>query len=206
MIRNPTRYVTLLSVLGLLAIVSSDRMAGTGESWLASGDPPRPSDLIVVLDGGAAERTATAIDLYREGFAPVILITSSEGVPDAQMRRMVSGGIPSRALLAPLQPSGSTWEDAVTIRQTVLREKVDSILVVTSSFHCRRARLIMERVLADIPVRITLTQAKSLYPWPWWRTVPPEYLKLAWAWLAVPKSPCPGKRPSVGPWHTHGGC
>lgn len=190
MIGTPARYVIIfLSLLGLLAVISRDWLARAGESWLADSDPPRHSDLIIVLDGGAAERISRAIELYREGFAPAILVTSSEGFPDAQLRRMVSGGIPSRALLAPMQPSSSTWEDAVTIRQTVLRESVDSILVVTSSFHCRRARLIMERVLADIPVRITLTQANRLYPWPWWRTVPPEYLKLAWAWLAVPKAP-----------------
>lgn len=179
------------------AAILSDWKGGAAVSWLSDGEPPQPSDLIVVLDGGAEERVSTAIDLYRAGFAPAIMITSGDGFPDAQVRRMVSSGVPSRALLAPPRPSRSTWEDAVTIRQMVLRNRVGSILVVTSSFHCRRARLILERVLSDIPVRVTLTQSKSLYPWPWWRTVPPETIKLAWAWLSVPKTP-PGLEEGVG--------
>lgn len=90
--------------------------------------------------------------------------------------------------------SGSTLQDALVIREAVLRKQVKSLLIVTSPCHCRRARMILGRTLLDLGVQVTVTASLSLY-WnlnSWWRdrqgwaTVPAEYAKLVVAWANVP--------------------
>jgi uncharacterized SAM-binding protein YcdF (DUF218 family) len=158
------------------------------------GEAPKSSELIVVLAGGARERLLTALDLYRGGFAPAIMITDPYGFPDSQMRELVAAGVPERALLVPPLAATTTVEDARCIREVVLRKGLRSLLVVTSPYHCRRARLAFSRVLSDLEVRVTVTASSSLYvdldQW-WksrdgWNKVPAEYLKLVRAWMTVP--------------------
>jgi uncharacterized SAM-binding protein YcdF (DUF218 family) len=168
--------------------------------WLVSGEPPVASDLMVVLGGGSGERLETGLQLYRAGLAPVILVTSGSGFPDQEMRYLKEQGVPARSLVPPLRPAISTYEDALTIRQVVLRNNLKSILVVTSPYHCRRARLILKRVVGSLGVRITVTPSVTLYMdmEHWWRshqgwiTVPGEFPKLLWAWATVPTVPSVG--------------
>ena len=162
--------------------------------WLLGGDPAVESDMIVVLAGGSRERATTAIDLYRNGMGRVVMLTDPSGFPDKMIEHLESEGVPSRAIVPPLQPSHLTLEDARAIRQVVRRQEAGSILVVTSPHHCRRVRLILSRVLADLSVRVTVTASDSLYmnPERWWETrqgwitVPQEFPKLVWAWVTTP--------------------
>ncbi len=149
---------------------------------------------MVVLAGGSGERFATALDLWRARFSRRILVTDGGGYPDEAFGRLRKGGVPERALVAPHRPSDSTYGDALAIRQAIREGNYSSILVVTSPYHCRRTELILRRVLAGIPVRVTVTASVSLYmnPERWWSsrqgwiTVGPEFPKLIWAWLTVP--------------------
>lgn len=168
--------------------------------WLVAGEPPVPADLLVVLSGGSWERFSTAIDLYRAGMAPAILITDPFGFADAEMRRLEAQGVPASALIAPLRPAGSTYEDSLAVRQLILKKGLKSILVVTSPYHCRRVRLIFRRVVEPLGVRVTVTPSTTLYMdmAHWWRgrqgwiTVPGEFPKLLWAWATVPTVPTVG--------------
>ena len=194
------RTARLAGVLVLLALLTTASLLGQplrlATAWLYDGEPSVPSDLLVVLGGGSHERAHTALGLYRQGMAPAILITGGYGFPDSMMRYLESEGIPSRALLAPVRPSTSTWEDALSIRDIVLRRHARSVLVVTSPYHCRRTRLILRRALSDLDLRISVTPSVSLYmnPGHWWRsrqgwiTVGPEFPKLLWAWLTTSRA------------------
>jgi len=169
----------------------------SGFAWLSTGKPPRPADLMVVLAGGSGERFATALQLWQGGLSRRILVTDGLGYPDLAFNRLREGGVPARALLAPLRPSSSTYGDALAIRQMIIRADYHSILVVTSPYHCRRTELILGRVLAGMPVRVTVTASVTLYmdPERWWSsrqgwiTVGPEFPKLLWDWLTVPVGP-----------------
>lgn len=181
-------------VVGLLLFVLAESGAREATSWLYDPEPPVASDLLVILGGGSEERLLTGLDLYRAGLAPMILITDGAGFPDTEMEHLEEQGVPARSLVAPLRPATSTYEDALTIRQVVLRKSLNSILVVTSPYHCRRARLILHRVVGGLGVRITVTPSVSLYMdmEHWWRshqgwiTVSAEFPKLLWAWATVP--------------------
>ena len=162
--------------------------------WLIAPDPPVSSDLMVVLAGGSGERTETALSLYRAGYAPAILLTSFHGYPAHEMAFLLKEGVPASALVAPLRPARSTREDAVAIEEIIRRREVRSLLVVTSPYHCRRARLILARALSGHGVRLAVTPSSSLYMnagrW-WgsrqgWITVPGEFPKLLLASMTAP--------------------
>ena len=183
-----------MGAVGLLLILSTESVARKATAWLYDWDPPAPSDLLVVLGGGSKERLTTVIELYRAGLAPAILITDGAGFPDEEMSYLEKQGVPARSLIPPLRPATSTYEDALSIKQVVVRKKFKSVLVVTSPYHCRRARMILERVVGSAGVRVAVTPSISLYmdKEHWWRshqgwiTVSGEFPKLLWAWATVP--------------------
>ncbi len=186
--------VSGLAAAGLILMGTGPLVARQAGDWLMVGEAPRPSELIVVLAGGARERLLTALDLYRSGLAPAIMITDPYGFPDSQMRELAAAGVPERALHPPPCVSTTTVEDALCIREIILRKRLRSLLVVTSPYHCRRARLTFSRILSDLDVRVTITPSMSLYvdldQW-WksrdgWNKVPAEYLKLIRVWMTVP--------------------
>jgi len=186
-----------IGALVLLLVLLLWTVSGAGfavaTAWLMRGDPPVPSDLLVVLGGGSEERVQTALDLYRARMAPTLLMTA-DGYPGAEINYFVSHGVPRSALMPPPRRSKSTYEDALCIKEVIAAHDFKSILVVTSPYHCRRSRLIIGRVLSGLGVRVTVTPSVSLYMDAdhWWRshqgwiTVAWEYPKILWAWVTVP--------------------
>jgi uncharacterized SAM-binding protein YcdF (DUF218 family) len=85
-------------------------------------------------------------------------------------------------------PSTSTLEDAWCIRDAVTHDRFKSVLVVTSPYHCRRARAILKQVLQPLGVKVTVVGSASYYmdaPRWWnsaqgWRLIPAELGKLIW--------------------------
>ena len=186
--------IACLALAIVLVATFGPPLAAAASGWLAAGEPPVPSDLMVVVSGGAQERLFTAIELYRRGLSRAILVTSPTGSPEREMKMLIRAGVLPADLVYPPRPALSTREDALCIREVVLQRKPRSLLVITSPYHCRRLRLILERTLADQDLRLTVSPSRNLY-WDnarWWadrqgwNVVPAEYIKLFWAWIAVP--------------------
>src|SRR5689334_25139598 len=80
--RNWPRWFRLLLALfaaGLLLVIlayafRAPLFTGFANLWIVD-DPPAKADAVVVLGGGLEYRPAAAAKLYREGYAPKILIT-----------------------------------------------------------------------------------------------------------------------------------
>jgi len=185
-----TIALTLFALIALLAVMI---VPGAATRWLYTGEPPQSAELLVVLGGGSAERARTALELYRAGYAPRIMVTDGSGHPDIAFEALEQAGVPRRALVSPLRPATSTVEDVLAIRQIVVRHGIRSVLVVTSPYHCRRVALSLRRLMGDIDMEWTVTPSTSLYmdenSW-WlsrqgWITVAKEFPKLAWYWLTV---------------------
>ena len=169
-------------------------------SWLKDEDPPIKADAIIVLSG-RFERSMHAADLYRAGYAPLVVLT--EEVAGATARQLESLGIrlPSpveihrKVLLAKGVPEKriellpktvlSTADEATEI---VARfgQPGRRLVVVTSPYHVRRARLIVARALEGRGVTLAVC-ATPYEPFPddWWhsqdaaREVLLEWSKLA---------------------------
>jgi uncharacterized SAM-binding protein YcdF (DUF218 family) len=105
--------------------------------------------------GGAGDRLLCALELYRAGKAPVILLSggnlsftssASRNIPESEMagRILEEWGIPPAAIL--IEGQSRTTDENARLSQRMLAAKgVTSILLVTSASHMRRASLAFHR-------------------------------------------------------------
>jgi uncharacterized SAM-binding protein YcdF (DUF218 family) len=205
--RKPSRVcigAALAVMICSTAFLLTDWVPSIATLWLLSGASPRPAELLVVLSGASRERTQTAVSLFRKGMAPKVLITGWG--PNDDRDYLVSEGVSNESILLAPRNSSSTYEDALNVRQVVVINKIKSVLVVTSPYHCRRTRLIFGRVLSGLRVSLTVTPSVSLHMDQdhWWRTAQgwvttgPEFPKILWAWITVPTLGAVGSDPPAG--------
>jgi len=198
-----SRRRALLFVLALLLVWPP--LAWAAARWLVVDSRPEHAAALVVLGGSSTyeERTELAAQLFKQGFAPVVLLTDDGrrgGWSQAEQRNpffveraassLEAAGVPA-ANVETLKPqTSSTFEEAQLLREYVKARGLNSMLVVTSGYHSRRARWTFERVFRDTGVRVNVvavepgrqTPAPALW---WlsprgWRTVALEYLKLVY--------------------------
>ncbi len=148
-----------------------------GRILSAPAADPQPADLIVALGGGGEDRVRTALALYREGFAPRILLT---GFPAASMgasppegsrraRILIDGGVPPSDILYDDHARDSCEEGIVT-RAIMKRHGWRRALVISDPPHLHRLDWAWSRVFADSGMSYRLVAAAS--PWwheDWWR-------------------------------------
>lgn len=153
-----------------------------------------PADAIVVLGGGSGSRQEMAVALFNKGYAPTLV--SSGEVPhlpgfEQSLARlsadyMAALGAPREAMVL-LPDTASTRDEALACLQLAHEYELTSLLVITDSYHTRRARLTFRKVFEGSGVRIIVTGAEP--PWfstdNWWTqersllAVLEEYAKLA---------------------------
>jgi len=181
----PRIWVALpLVILGCAVAV---RAAIHAAEWLVRPRPIVRCDLMVVLGGGARERVSTALDLMSDGACGVVMFTGNP--PDAILSDLPPGLAAAKGLRRFAAPSASrtTLEDAVTAVRGAREGGFDSLLVVTSPFHTRRADWIFSRVLSGTGIRFGIYPSESFYMdyTRWWKSwdgldvVSGEYLKLS---------------------------
>lgn len=172
-------------VCGALAIISvlAAALFGYTGRWLSAADAPRQADAIVVL-GGAFERTIYAADLYASGYARRIYL--SDPAPEASRNLLDEFGIriPSEHEISKtiLRKKGvaaediygfpgialSTADEAELLKQMFAGQRL-SILVVTSPYHVRRARMIIENAMANTQIRAFFVATPyERYATNWW--------------------------------------
>jgi uncharacterized SAM-binding protein YcdF (DUF218 family) len=190
----------LLAVLLLLAIWPL--LAWFGARWLVVESPLARADAIVVLSGSATyvERTQKAAALFKEGRSAKIILTNDNqqgGWSSAEQRNplfyelatreLTRAGVPPSAIEVLAQPVYSTRDEAVLLRSYSDDRRLQSLIVVTSAYHSRRALNTFRSAFATSNVVIGLehppTGLQTPRPATWWfhlrgwRMVPTEYLK-----------------------------
>lgn len=95
------------------------------------------ADVIVVPGGDGVPRAEKAARLWKEGRAPVLLVTG-DGDCLFNKRIMIDEGVAPSAIFAECQ-SGSTWQNAIYSAPLLRRLNAKSALVVTNWYHSRRA-------------------------------------------------------------------
>lgn len=121
--------------------------------WLSSHrDDPRPAGAIVVL--GAAQyngrpspvlqaRLDHAISLYRDGIAPIVVVTggrqSGDHVTEAKASAdyLIARGVPDSAIRREVQGS-DTWESLAAAARFLERDGVDDVVLVSDPYHNHR--------------------------------------------------------------------
>jgi len=190
------RWVARLVAAALLAVVvcSHQLWLPLMARALVVDHPPQPADAILVLGGGQGERLERGLELYNEGYAP-LLITSGEPpllpgfeTPFAELAAdyLAERGIPREDIIV-LPDTTSTREEADHSLRLARERGWRTLLVVTAEHHSRRAWLTFRKVYRGSGVNVALVAARGEWydPRSWWQeertflAVWEEYLKLA---------------------------
>jgi uncharacterized SAM-binding protein YcdF (DUF218 family) len=171
----------LLIVSVVAAIGAAAGLSYAGE-WLSTGDRPQKADAILVLGGGYA-RPFQAAELYRQGFARKIYV--SVPVREDQLRLLdqtgiaypreeeivrqvlLTKGVPASAIEYFGKDSISTAAEAQAAR-ALFAKGAPRLLVVTSPYHLRRARMIFADALPAADIRVIATSYDP-FPQAWWK-------------------------------------
>lgn len=146
-------------------------------------DPLRHADAIVALSGDTGARTATAVDLWKRQYAPVIIFAGASLDPDSvssgeiMKREAVALGVPASAIL--VEPtSNTTQENAQRVALLMKSRGLSTAILVTSPYHQRRAADLFGREFP--PAGLTFTNYPARDPqWDpntWWLHEPARTL------------------------------
>jgi uncharacterized SAM-binding protein YcdF (DUF218 family) len=189
-------------LLALAALLWPLLAWAAARALIVQAERPR-ADALVVLAGSAAyvERTQLAAQLYREGRAPVVVLTNDNergGWSSAEQRNpffveraiaeLVANGVPRARIEVLAQPVASTYDEACALRDYTAAHNLHALLFVTSAYHSRRALWTLRRVFAASGVELGLMsvapgrQTPTPAGWWWhrqgWQIVGGEYVKL----------------------------
>src|SRR4051812_28728679 len=195
------RFLIPALLLTLLAPVFAWAAA---ELLIVKADLPA-ADAIVIFSGSSTyvERADWAAKLYREGRAPLVVLTNDglisgwdhreERNPyfyELASRRLQQQGVPAdRIQLADGHALG-TYEESVLIRDHSSSHNLKKLLVVTSGYHSRRALWSMRRACEGSGIQVGIDPpppgSQTPSPWRWWsrrwgwKVVAGEYVKMAY--------------------------
>lgn len=178
----------LLQLTGLLAIVAV--LGGAAAflllaPWLQYQDQPERADYIVPL-AGDGHRLIKAAELYKQGLAPKILLSNERIRPptrlqgiaielgysrtdprDFRQRLLAHLGVPESATESFGQGHISTVEEAEALKRHLAGRAAHTVILVTSPYQARRAKLTFERVMPQVRWLIVWPPEDSL-PDRWW--------------------------------------
>ena len=166
---------------------------------------PAHSDCLVILMGNFPERVLQGFDLYREGKADRILIVEESMGPYRQLetrgvnietnseqavKSLATLGVPRDSIILLPGDARSTLDEAKAFKNYIAgHQATDTIILVSSPVHMRRAAMIFNAALKEQNGNIYIGTSPSTYsgfsPEKWWRrkediqTVFSEYLKIA---------------------------
>lgn len=190
----------LLLLIALAVGFRSQILTGLAD-FLIVNDPLQRADLIFVLNGDYNTRPLLAARLYQKGLAPQIAIARSQSTPtedlgltrnetDISVSVMETLGVPADRITVLPFPGGvtSTFDEAKVLRGYLDAHPLRRILLVTSAFHTRRARWIIDKELAPLPVSLEVAAAPYIGfdQTNWWKsedglvTLNNEYIKLVY--------------------------
>jgi uncharacterized SAM-binding protein YcdF (DUF218 family) len=161
----------------------------------APAQVPRKADLLAALGGDNGGRAHRTLELYRDGFAPRVLLTGPEGGHSRtrgtylhwRARYLVDQGIPESALLFDRQ-SANSWEEAQNTLRLMRELKLERVLVVSDPPHLRRLSWVWGKVFEGSGKTFLLVPS-DMENWDaarWWKSSPNaqfvfgEYIKLAY--------------------------
>ncbi len=200
--------VGVSAVVLILALVAFIRVG----SWLVVADPLTESDAIVVLSGGSPYRAMGGARLYQQGWAPEVWLTRATAVEgyeamaelgterliDADYNRQILEhfGVPADVIRLIPAPVRNTLDEIRATAEMLSETGGQSVIIVTSPYHTRRARSLWRRVVGRSPqLSVQPAHEDPFEGARWWRNstdigrVGREILGLVNAWLGSPIEP-----------------
>ena len=180
-----------------------------GGRFLQHEDPLEHADAIFVLAGTRLVRPLEAVDLYKAGWAPLIVLSPGRLEPSERLIRdkgiafpsesellrstLMHLGVPASALAISDESVDNTASEANLLRAMVIARHWHRVIIVTSKLHVRRAGFAFRRGLAGTGA--TPIMRASRYdpsdPAHWWqkradlRFTVSEWVKLILYWFGL---------------------
>lgn len=144
--------VILLVVLMLIGGLGVAFFFGIGY-YLSPQTPLAKADAIVAISGGETDaRTAEAVRLYEQGYAPSLIFSGAAADPNSPSNAKAmataahNAGVPASAIHLD-ETSANTRQNATNVTQIIHDQGYESIILVTSPYHQRRADIAFRRSL-----------------------------------------------------------
>lgn len=174
------RFIFLMAFLAFLVFLYTVRtplLRLVGWFWVVD-EPAEHADAIIVLgdDNYTGDRATHAAELYRRGLAPLVVASGRMLRPKVELaelmaRDLEAHGVPSAFVVPFSSRAENTQEEAQALKPLVVHRGWKGVLVVTSNYHTRRARLIFARIFpTNITVRVSAAQDSEFEPSHWWET------------------------------------
>lgn len=147
------KLFNFIVILFVILIIFSIGMLAVG-FYLSPQDVLEPTDAIVVISGGeTATRTVRGIELYQDGFAPLIIFSGDALDPwspsNASIMEKIALNeydIPDEDIIIE-EESADTYENAQNLKLIFNDNNIDSIILVTSPYHQRRSKMTFQFVM-----------------------------------------------------------
>lgn len=157
---NRVKWILLIVVIAVLLcgvviknMTQGNRFYSLWHTCLVVSVPLKSADAIIVLGGESLARPLEAARLYKAGIAPRIFVS---GLGDAGRNRqiLIGAGVPASAITMESKAT-STYANAMLLKPLLEAAKVRSAMIVTSSFHTRRALATFRHTMPDVNFGVT---------------------------------------------------
>lgn len=149
-IKRLTWFIAILIVI----IVAAPLFIGW---YLSPQDTLKKSDAIVVVSGGDNnKRIEKGVQLYKEGWAPVLMFSGAAAEGDvsnalAMKRIAIKKGVSAKDILIE-EDSKTTVENAQFSAKILTDREYKSIILVTSPYHQRRTFQLFQKELPSVEI------------------------------------------------------
>lgn len=197
MTRKPSRNLCLRAFFCAVALAAVAAVAWSSRSvwfpmvWrhlLVVDMRPSSADAIVLLGGESQGRPLEAARLYREGVAPLVFVIGTGDTP-TNRRTLIQEGVPADRIMVETK-SRSTLQNAEFARPLLEGANVRRAVLVTSSFHARRALATFQQRIPGVEFGVATSRIG------WWDTPKGRIQEDEWAAIEMVKIP--------GYWFFHG--
>lgn len=185
-----------LLLIAVLCAVVWPIFAWLGAKWLIIRSDLSSADAIVVFSGSSTyiERADWAARLYREGRAPVVVLTDDKLISgwnaaeernpyfyELTAKELQRRGVPSERIRVVSEAALGTYDESLNVCQYATSHQLKKLLIVTSAYHSRRALWSMRHACAGTGIETGVNG-----PPPGWQTPAPSLWWLRrWGWRVV---------------------
>jgi len=178
----------LIAVVGLVVVgIACHRpLLMLAAGLLVVDDRPAHADAIVVLAGATPEREAKAATLYREGWAPRVVISRQVlptnvrdllrlGVRSLDLQQearlaLEKYGVPANRIVALADVASNTESELALVHRIARERGYRRVILVSSPFHTRRVKLIWSRADGErIEGLVVAARNEEFTVDGWWR-------------------------------------
>ncbi len=183
-------------VLGVALYLSTPTLLRFSGEFLLKSVPISNPDLILVLSGDSdGSRTQLASTVYKNNLNCKILFTGGHyygfSIPQLMKKNAISLGVLSADIILE-ENSTSSYENALYTKSIISEMDLNSVLIVTSKYHTKRAYLTFTHVFEQSSIKFGISGAEDGVNYSnWWihnknsEIVLTELAKLIWYKLTV---------------------